>query len=520
MSASLSLGIAYGAGALSAFPESPALAQSESSSHSSTFRGVESSGPIKETIKLSRNAREAIGLSTVSVSREPLSLEISTMGEIEAMPTRSFIQHALLSGRVSSVLVDLGQKVTAGQHLAILDSPEITKLSEEVLNSRTSISADIKKTRSQYASEIEQSQTRLQLAKSNYERMETLEKEKIASRKAKDTAKAELEVAKSQVDNLKRKRDIEISALNDRLDVTMQALLDRLRQVGVDQSVVDQMLKKNRPIQQVPVTSTRSGIVTDIQANPGETIGGTDPLFEILDLEKVWATADVYESDMGRVSVGQPVLVTAAALPGRKFVGKLTYVASEVDRTKRTLPVKAEIHNSDFMLKPDMFVKLYVQTEESATAILLPRESVIERTGHFFVYIEVKPGVYQMSRVETGRSLGDKVEILSGLNEGQKVVTSGAFQIDAQMLKSEGRTEQFSHPSESGHQHEHGDEEHDENSEQGSGMQFSPLFFVFGAATFILGSIITAIFVRSRGADSSRTGESSEETLESTEKRR
>lgn len=448
----------------------------------------------REVIQLSDRARDAIGLKVEKVELRPLPLEVSVLGEIEAMPTKSYVQHAMMAGRVQRVDVELGDRVKPGQVLAVLDSPEVNRLAAELLNTKASMEAEIKKVKSQYATEKNQADTRIELAQAEYDRMSTLAAEKIASERSKQSARAELLLAQATKKNLSTKMTVELEALEIKMKVSVKSLIDRLKQVGVSEAAIKKMLATENAIVQVPVRSTKEGVLTRIMANPGETADDQDPLFEILDLNTVFATADVYENDMERVRVGQRVTIKTSALPGRIYNGTLFLVGAEIDTKKRTLPVKVKITNADLELKPEMFVNMYIETNEPTRAILLPREAVMEKTGHFAVFRQVKPGVYQRTEVEVGRNIGDDVEILGGIEPGSYVVTRGAFQLDAHILKQRGDTDSFSHPSESGEDHDHGEAP---AAKKLIGMD--PLWVVVVVLAFIGGGVLSAVFLRSSG---------------------
>ena len=174
-----------------------------------------------------------------------------------------------------------------------------------------------------------------------------------------------------------------------------------------------------------------------------------------------------------------------------------------------------KIKNLDGKLKPDMFVELRIQTHEPAQAIILPKEAVVEKTGHFGVFIEVKPGVYQLNMVELGRSLGDEVEILAGLTPGQKVVSRGAFQLDAHLLKSRGNTDAFSHPTE-GHEHDHEKAPGKGEGESGLASAAGKLTPVLLVAAMIFGSVATAVFLRLTGRETGKR-EAEKASLEKSE---
>lgn len=478
-----------------------------------SFKGTEPTGPIKEVVKLSPEAQSSIGIKISEAENKSLPGKIVTQGEIEAIPTRTFIQHALLAGRVCSVNVELGDHVKANEIMAVLDSPEVNRLAAETLNTKTSIEMQLNKLKSQYAADKEQAAAKLSVISANKKRMETLYKEKIVAKKAMDSAVADYLVAKSHYKNLQKKEEVELEALKAKLKISLQSLTDRLRQVGIGESAITKMLKTNNTILKVPIRSSRPGVVTKILANPGESIDDQDPLFDVLDLSTVWANADIYESDMSRVSKGQSVLVKPVALPGTILNGKLSVIGSQVSAIKRTLSVKVEIKNADFKLKPEMYVDMMIETNESSKALILPRESVIERTGHFAVFSEVKPGVYQFTPVELGRSLGDNIEILSGIEPSTKVVTRGAFQLESHLLKNQGNTSQFSHPTEDHHHgHEHGKEggAGHQHGEEISGSSWNPLHIVLLAGAFIFGGIVSAILIKS-----SNKNEDSQEDIDS-----
>ncbi len=453
----------------------------------------DSVGPTTETVKLSERAKEAIGLKTEVAGKDWLPLEIKALGTIEALPTRTYVQHALLGGRVIETNVDLGDQVKKGQVLAVLESPEINRMAADLLNTKNSGTAEILKARSDYTSERNQAEARLTVAQTTNDRLIRLYEEKIAALKSVEAGKADLEVARNRLDNLKRKEQVDLQALELRLKINLRSQIDRLKQLGMPEASIQKMLKYNVAVTVVPVTATRSGVVTAVHANPGETINGQDPLFDILDYSLVWAQAEVYESDMDRVADGQKVTVYANALPHFSFPGTISHVGSEVDTKKHTLPVRVEVPNPELRLKPDMFVELAIATRGPVKAMKVPKDSIIDRAGHYCLFIEQKPLTYQLVRVKLGKSFGDDVEIVAGVEQGQKVVVRGAFQLEANLLKAQGTTDVFSHPTESshgGHHHEDDDDDHK------AAAAINPLLYVAFALAFGLGVGVATMFVR------------------------
>lgn len=438
-----------------------------------------------KSIVLSDSARRAIGLETTTVHLQPISVSISTVGKVEAIPTREFVQHAPLSGRVTQVLVKPGDRVAAGQTLAILNSPEINVLAAETLQTKSQIEAEIKRSQAELDAEINQAAARVELNQANYSRDKQLYEERIASQKAMQTSLAELRVAQSQLQMAKARKEAVLGGLAAKLKVSSDSLMRRLQQLGATQAHIEKMLKEQRAMINVPLVSARDGIVSKIGASPGQSVEPAVPLFVVSDLRTVWATANVYESDMSAVRIRQTVELTVAAYPEKRFKGIVTFVSPTIDIQTRTLPVCAEIDNPELSLKPGMFATLNVSTAASRQAILLPRNALIQDGDKHIAFIS-NQNTYHPVVVQLGKTFGKKVEIVDGLNQGDKVVIKGAFQLDAERLKLQGQTELFTHPSEEGEEHE------GEHSTTGSTTQSQTVTLV--AIAFLLGIALTTLF--------------------------
>lgn len=409
--------------------------------------GLESFGPEGQIIPVTNLGKSALGLRVTTVAKRPLPMTIETTGKIEAIPTWQFEQHSLVSGRIINILVKQGEYVKARQPLILLDSPEINELASETLKSKTELEYQIAETAAELDAEIKQNQTQFDLAQIEVKRNEKLFAEGIAAQRTWQEATAEMKLADSRLRAATAKKDIVLKSLRAKLNIVNDSLSHRLGQLGVSKDRLSEMYKTSRTILTVPVLASREGMVAQVSATIGQSIGTTDELFKISNLKKVWATADIYEDDVSRMTTGQSVSLNVAAYPRDTFHGTLTYIGTEMDPEKRTLPVRAEITNPDQRLKPDMYAQLHIQTSAPVQTIMLPKEALVDSTGHNLVFVETKDG-YQPTRVKTGRSLGDQVEILAGLKEGQRVIIEGAFQLDAELLKLGGRDEMFAQPTE------------------------------------------------------------------------
>ncbi|HBE18736.1 MAG TPA: efflux RND transporter periplasmic adaptor subunit [Cyanobacteria bacterium UBA11149] len=186
----------------------------------------------------------------------------------------------------------------------------------------------------------------------------------------------------------------------------------------------------------VTVTAPISGTVADREVTLGESFqdaGGK--LMTIQNDSRVYATANIYEKDLGKIEKGQRVNVRVANLPKQIFRGEITFISSVVEGETRIVPVKAELDNSEGVLKPGTFAELEVLTNRTPTAILaIPNEAVVEANGKKIVYIQ-NGNAFQPVEVTLGRSTGDLVEVKTGLFENDIIVTQRAPQLYAESLR-------------------------------------------------------------------------------------
>ena len=381
------------------------------------LNALEPVGTQGEIIPLTALGRSAIGLKVQAVSRSVRSLELRTPGIIEIIPNRKFDEHSPVSGRVLRVSVNLGDTVKAGQVLLFLESPELNATAAEIIKNQQDIETEIAQQTELLDNDVKQAQAKINLAQANYSRDSKLMEEKIGSQKTMQTSLAELEMDKSQLKTAIDKRELTVRALQVRLRLTIEPLRQRLKLLGQSDADISQMLKSGHPIAVAPVRSARLGTVTFLNASPGQSIDPGVRLFTVADLSRVWATAHIYEDDIGRIRKGQPVTIRVPAFSDRLFHGFLSYIGDGVDPQTRTLPVRAEIANPGLSLKPNMYADLVIQTGVEATSIFLPSDVVVSRGGRHFVFVEVKDGFQPVPVVVSGVS-GDNVEIIDGLSEG------------------------------------------------------------------------------------------------------
>lgn len=187
----------------------------------------------------------------------------------------------------------------------------------------------------------------------------------------------------------------------------------------------------------VPIVAPISGRILERAANRGQMVKPEDTLFTILDLSSVWVDARVYEKDVHQVKVGQPVTIVATSFPNEKFLGKVSYVGDTVDEKTRALLVRCEIANPQRRLKPEMFVKASITTAARGRVLVVPDKAVQSEDGKSVVYAAAGKDKFRKQEVTLGGTGGGYHEVLSGLTEGQQVVTEGSFLVKSQAKKDE-----------------------------------------------------------------------------------
>lgn len=217
----------------------------------------------------------------------------------------------------------------------------------------------------------------------------------------------------------------------------LQAARERLRLLGVPEDEVERMTNADEPTQSVAIRSPFSGTVIDRVATEGAYVETGATLYQVADLGTLWVQLDAYESDLARLSVGQSVTLTVEAFPGETFTGRVAFIEPMVDAQRRTARVRVEVDNTDERLRPGMFAQAVVAaTHAGGAPLTIPTTAALFTGRRSVVYVEVPSdsGVaYEPRSVRLGPRLGDSYPVVSGLSEGDRVVSRGAFALDADL---------------------------------------------------------------------------------------
>lgn len=328
-----------------------------------------------------------IKVAAVRADRLPLD-EVVAPGKIESNPNR--ISHVVMpvAGRVIRVMASLGDAVVEGQGLLTIQSPEASTATASYQQARAR-SGETKAT--------------LAKAEADLARVKDLYAGRAIAQKEVLSAEAALAQAKSAVDQAQAAQDESVR---------------RLEILGVNPGDPNPMIQVRAPL---------AGKVLELSVASGEYRNDTSaPLMTIADLSHVFMAADVPESQIRLVTRGEIVRITLSAYPDEVFTGTVARIADVVDPLTRTIKVRAALNNPQGRLRPEMFGE--IRHEETFRRVpVIPSSAIVQSDKRSVVYREKATGVYQPVTVTFGKHDGDRVPILTGLAEGDRIVIDGGM---------------------------------------------------------------------------------------------
>ncbi|MBI5639000.1 MAG: efflux RND transporter periplasmic adaptor subunit [Nitrospirae bacterium] len=369
----------------------------EAGEHKGEHKGEhedEHDGEEPGVVTLSPEKQKSSGIEVRQVANEDTAVPLSATAVIEMNMDRSAKISPRVTGKVVRIFASQGDRLRAGQTLAYIDSVELDHIWADYLKA----------------------QGKVELAGKNFQREETLFEKKISPEK--DVLKARQELGEAEAD----------------LDLAKE----RFRLLGVDVSQFESS-KGNRNHPLIPVTTPVGGVVLEKIITQGEMVNSEKVLFTVADLSSLWVVIDIYEKDISRLRPGSGVRVSVTAFPEKTFKGKISYIADVVDEKTRTEKARVTIDNSSGLLKPGMFATVLIEATSGATQrlIAVPEEAVIIDGTKRYVFIQTSPTQFKVREIEAGRTLGNRVELTSGLREGEMVAVKGAFILKSELKKGE-----------------------------------------------------------------------------------
>ncbi|NVJ25320.1 efflux RND transporter periplasmic adaptor subunit [Myxococcus sp. AM011] len=212
---------------------------------------------------------------------------------------------------------------------------------------------------------------------------------------------------------------------------TAAPVRERLRLLGISAADIAAVETSGEAQHAITLHSPVSGYVIALNVAQGDRVEPARELFAVADLSRVWVMAEAYERDVAHIRQGLSVQLRLDAYPGEVFRGRIDYVYPTLNPQTRTLPVRVVFANPDGRLKPGLFGTVEVALP-STEALTLPAEGIIDTGEHRYVFVEVKSGRFEPRAVEVGARTGDRVQVVAGLADGERVATSGNFFIDSE----------------------------------------------------------------------------------------
>lgn len=314
-------------------------------------------------------ARQLIGVRSASAAYTTLTQEIRTVGTV-GYDERGLTQVTLkISGWVREVFVNsIGRAVRKGEPLFTFYSPDLLASQDEYL---------------------------------------------LALRTQARLATSPLDEAKANAASL------------------VASARERLRLWDLTDGQVTALERRGKAEPLLTVYAPSSGIVLKREALPGKYVEPGTTLYEVADLSRVWISADIYESEVAAVKLDQPISVSFAAYPGEIFRGSKVFIYPSLNTEARTVRVRFELPNPGLKLKPGMYGNVILQTD-AVNTLVVPKEAVLETGLRQLVFMDRGEGRYEQRLVKLGRRSQDHVEVMEGLKDGDRIVTSANFLLDAE----------------------------------------------------------------------------------------
>ncbi len=352
-------------------------------------------------------AKQWDALTIEPVSREIFRTEHVTEGKIGIDEDRATLVYSPYSGRITRLLAKPGDVVVAGQPLFLVEAPDMVQAQNDFINAVAGLNK----------------------ANAQRELAEIIERQ---NKSLYETRAAPLrDVQQSQATASAAQNDVRAA------QTALEVVRNRLRILGKTDEEIDKFSQTGDVSPQTTISSPIAGTVVQRKVGPGQYVStssnspsANDAAYVIGDLSTVWLIAYIRETEASNVKVGQPLRFSVLGLPDRVFVANINYVATALDGVTRRLLVRATLDNSNRILRPEMFASVTVITGEGDTSFAVPRDAIIQDGESAHVWVANDNKSLESRDVKLGLSSGRLVQILSGLKDGDRIVSKGGLFVD------------------------------------------------------------------------------------------
>ena len=327
------------------------------------------------TVSIDSVTVQNIGVRTARVVRDTLTRVIRTSGRVDYNEERLTRLHPKTEGWIEKLLVDAtGQTVSANDILLSIYSPDLVTSQEEYL---------------------------------------------LALKNAETLADSSFPDIRKGAENL------------------LESSRERLHMLDVPHHQIVELEATRKVRKNLHIHSPFNGVVVSVGAREGQYVTPKTELYTIADLSKVWVYVDVFDSELPWVNAGDHAEMRLKGVPGRVFGGLIRYVYPYADAATRTVKVRLEFDNPDGLLRPDLFADVTIHADRQVNALVIPSEAVVRSGARDQVFVVRAPGKFEPREVVLGVVSDGRVQVLSGVAEGEEVVTSAQFLIDSESKLSE-----------------------------------------------------------------------------------
>ncbi len=322
------------------------------------------------TVSIDPVTVQNMGVRTMRAERRTLSRALNGLGRIDFNEERLARLHPKTSGWIESLKIDeTGKPVSKDTILLGIYSPELVAAQQEYL-----------------------------VALNNWET-----------------------VRKSSASQMKRSAKTILNSARERLQL-----------FDVPEHQIKELEQSRKIKKQLHIHSPFEGRIMHIGARKGQYVTPKDELYLIADLGRIWVNVDVFEDELSWLKLGDRAEMRIRAEPGRIYKGKITFIHPILNPKSRTVQVRLEFDNEDLSLKPGMFANVTLYVDPQPDAVVVPSEAIVRSGSREQVFIVREPGKFEPREVVLGVSAQGLTQILSGVNEGEEVVTSSQFLIDSE----------------------------------------------------------------------------------------
>ena len=342
------------------------------------------------------SAEMATSFKTAAVTQSEVASVLEIAGRIEANERKVTRIGAAVTGRVTDVLAETGDRVKLGQTLARVASPELT--TAQLAYMRASATAT--------------------LAERSAERARQLIAADVIGSAELQRRESEVQIARAE----------------------LRAAGDQLKLMGLSSDALTRLRGQGSVAPNAAITASAAGIVIERQISQGQVAQPGDPLFTVADLSSVWVVGALPEQIARSVKTGQNVQIDVPALgltvEEATIAGKIIYVGDTVSPETRTVTIRTQVDNKDLALKPQMLATMKIQGAMEKT-LAIPALAVVRENDKDHVYVKKAENHYRLTPVELGAASGELRPVIKGLSEGTQIVVEGAFHLNNERKRAE-----------------------------------------------------------------------------------